>query len=280
MSEASESADQLVKIVLNGTEFVLRIGGEASKSIVAMLWATLKDYENNPTKGKARLGRMLKTGKELKVFTLKAEDMPTFVKEAKGYGILYCVLSKKKDNRLDGMVDIMARAEDASKINRIVDRFHLSKEDFGSIRTETLRSIENAKDGKTTEKPKPIIIQNEESQNSVSKKEQVKDKETIIEEKEETKAIKKDDKETDSPSFTSSVSKESQLEQSSKTLEGKPNEWRLDTNKKRVSIKAKLEDIKGEIVKEKMQEKAKSKPKQKAQTKGKKMPKHLKENSR
>ena len=181
MSEASESADQLVKIVLNGTEFVLKIGGEASKSIVAMLWATLKDYENNPTKGKARLGRMLKTGKELKVFTLKAEDMPTFIKEAKGYGILYCVLSKKKDNKLDGMVDIMARAEDASvdimaraedasKINRIVDRFHLSKEDFGSIRTETLRSIENAKDGKTTEKPKPIIIQNEESQKFCFKK--------------------------------------------------------------------------------------------------------------
>lgn len=278
MSEASESADQLVKIVLNGTEFVLRIGGEASKSIVAMLWATLKDYENNPTKGKARLGRMLKTGKELKVFTLKAEDMPTFVKEAKGYGILYCVLSKKKDNRLDGMVDIMARAEDASKINRIVDRFHLSKEDFGNIRTETLRDIENAKDGKAIEKPKSIIIQNEESQNPVSKKEQVKDKETIIEEKETTKTIKKDDKETDSPSFTSSVSKESQLEQSSKTLEGKPNEWRLATNKKRVSIKAKLEDIKEEIEKEKMQEKTKSK--QKVQTKGKKMPKHLKENSR
>ena len=46
-----------------------------------------------------------------------------FVKEAKKYGVLYNVLIDKKQSKKDGMVDIIVRAEDAAKINRIFERF-------------------------------------------------------------------------------------------------------------------------------------------------------------
>jgi hypothetical protein len=59
---------------------------------------------------------LLRSGKELKVFAVRNEDLNKFAMEAKRYGVLYCALRDKKS--LDGMCDIMVRAEDASKINR------------------------------------------------------------------------------------------------------------------------------------------------------------------
>jgi hypothetical protein len=60
--------------------------------------------------------------------------MPTFCKEAKRYGVLYCALRDKKN--VDGLCDVMVRAEDASKINRIVERFQLATVDTASIKQE------------------------------------------------------------------------------------------------------------------------------------------------
>ena len=79
--------------------------------------------------------------------------------EAKKYGILYCVLKDKTAN--DGHTDVFVRAEDASKINRIFDRFGIATADIGSARTEIVKSKEEQKnadipvpDRSTTEKDK------------------------------------------------------------------------------------------------------------------------------
>jgi hypothetical protein len=42
----------------------------------------------------------------------------------------------------DGLTDIMTRAEDASKINRIFERFGLASIDMGSVKTEIEQSRE------------------------------------------------------------------------------------------------------------------------------------------
>ena len=53
---------------------------------------------------------------------------------------LYCVL---KDNKAeDGLTDIMVRAEDAGKINRIFERFGLATVDMGSVKTEIQQTRE------------------------------------------------------------------------------------------------------------------------------------------
>lgn len=140
---SSDSAEEVVKIYLDGISFTLKIAGEGSKNLIAFLMAMSK--EKGQTKGKTRLTNMLKTGKELKIFTIKAEDLKKFSQEAKKYGILYCVLTDKKNEKIDGLVDVMVRAEDASKVNRIAERFKFA--DVATIKNE----IEKEEKAKTRE---------------------------------------------------------------------------------------------------------------------------------
>ncbi len=132
MSISSESAEQMTKMMLEGTELTIKITGEASKELLAIIYTILKD--NQKTKGKTTLTNLLKSGKELKVFTVKRDELQTFIREAKRYGILYSALLDKKSK--DGVVDIMVKVEDASKINRIVERFKLSSIDTAKIQTD------------------------------------------------------------------------------------------------------------------------------------------------
>lgn len=129
---SSESAEELIKIYLDGVGFALRIAGEGSKNLITFLIALSKD--NQQTKGKTRLTNMLKTGKELKIFTIRSEDLKKFSQEAKKYGVLYCVLADKKNEKIDGLVDIMVRQEDASKVDRIAERFNFT--DIATIKHE------------------------------------------------------------------------------------------------------------------------------------------------
>ena len=131
---SSDSAEEVIKIYLDGVSFILRIAGEGSKNLIAFFIAMSK--ENNQTKGKTRLTNMLKTGKELKIFTIKAENLKKFSQEAKKYGVLYCVLADKKNEKIDGMVDIMVRQEDATKVNRIAERFNFINLNTATIEKE------------------------------------------------------------------------------------------------------------------------------------------------
>lgn len=132
MSSGAEAADQVVSMSLRGIEVMAKISGEGAKHLAVYLFAAL--YGQKRTKGSIRLESLLRSGKELKVFAVKNEDIPTFCKEAKRYGVLYCALRDKKN--VDGLCDVMVRAEDASKINRIVDRFKLATVDTASIKSE------------------------------------------------------------------------------------------------------------------------------------------------
>lgn len=144
MYNSGDAAEQIVRISLEGTEVALKLTGSAAKNIAAMIYTVLKNRDKNKTKGRQRLTAMLKSGKELKVFTVSEEHLKQFALEAKRYGVVYCAL-RGKERSADGMVDIMVRAEDASKINRIVERFKLATVDAVSIK----RDIEQAKVDKT-----------------------------------------------------------------------------------------------------------------------------------
>ena len=141
MNTSGDAAESIVRMSLQGLEVAVKLSGSGAKNIAAIMIAMLKDQKQ--TKGKTRLTSMLKSGKELKVFTVNEEDLRKFTEEAKRYGVLFCAL-KGKGKSLDGMVDIMVRAEDASKINRIVDRFNLATVDTASIKSE----IQKSKDSK------------------------------------------------------------------------------------------------------------------------------------
>ena len=138
MSYSGDAAEQVVRLSLETGEVAVKLAGEGAKQLAILLYAILR--EQKKTKGKTRLTNMPRSGKELKVFAVKDSDLQLFCREAKKYGVLYCVL--KDRDATDGLTDIMVRAEDASKINRIFERFNLATVDMAEVRREIEQSRE------------------------------------------------------------------------------------------------------------------------------------------
>ena len=173
MNTGGEAADQVIRMSLNGMEVAAKISGKAAIEVANMLYAIMKDQKK--TKGKTRLENLISTGKPLTVFTLKNDDLASFQKEAKKYGILYYAIRNQKADS-DGMVDIMVKTEDAPRLNRIVERFKLSDvSQAAQVKTDIERSLEQKKRSKT-EKEHPL-----------------KSKVQIIKDKKEVSPIKQED---------------------------------------------------------------------------------------
>lgn len=80
MNPGGDAAEQVVRLSLEGVEVAARITGNGAKNIAILLHAVLK--EEQKTKGKTRLTNMLRTGKELKVYTVQQKDLKKFTQEA------------------------------------------------------------------------------------------------------------------------------------------------------------------------------------------------------
>ena len=163
MNNAGDAAEQVVRLSLEGFEVAAKVTGETAKNIAFLLISVLK--EEQKTKGKARLTNMIRSGKELKVFSVKYKDLKEFTKEAKRYGVLYNVLRDKNSKNPDSVVDIIARAEDCSKIQRIFDKLELACVDKAQILNDTIS--ERSKQNKNTdEKKKSEIVVDQAMENS------------------------------------------------------------------------------------------------------------------
>ena len=90
MNTGGESAELLMKMMLNGSEVLIRLTGSGAKNVAVLLYSVLR--EQNKTKGSERLSNMLRSGKKLRVYTFQEKDLPKFKEVAKQYGILYTVL--------------------------------------------------------------------------------------------------------------------------------------------------------------------------------------------
>lgn len=120
MSYTSEPADQIVRYSLEGTEVALKLTGTAAEHFAMFAYAVLKDQKK--THGKTKLVRLLKEGKPLKFFTLPEDRMREFAREARRHGLLFVPM---RDKAHPGVIEIAVCAQDAAKINRIMDRMCL-----------------------------------------------------------------------------------------------------------------------------------------------------------
>lgn len=132
MSANGEAAEQVTRILLEGTEVLLRLTGKGAERAAVLVYATLRQQEK--TKGAARLSSMLRSGKPLKVYTFEDKDLSKFKDVAKQYGVLYSILKEK--DKTGGVFDVLVRADDENKINRIIERFSLTKLDTTSLKVE------------------------------------------------------------------------------------------------------------------------------------------------
>ena len=120
MNYGGEAADQIVRYSLDGVDHTLRISGSIAKNLAILIVAVMRDQKK--TRGKTNLLRMLKEQKPMKFFSIPHDRLREFAREAKSRGLLYVVIRDKKHPELS---EIMVFAEDAAKVNRVLDQMNL-----------------------------------------------------------------------------------------------------------------------------------------------------------
>ena len=107
----------MVREALQVTEVAIKLSALGIKNALALSLAYAK--ENPKVKGKTSLDRLLREGKELKIIALQSKDVGQFKELAKQYGVLFAVVKDKAQNE---KVDVMFKAEDVAKLNRIYEQ--------------------------------------------------------------------------------------------------------------------------------------------------------------
>lgn len=120
MNLGGDAADQVVRYSLEGIDYSLRLSGTLAKNLAVFLAAVLKDQKK--TYGKTRMVRMLKENRPLKFFTVPSERLKEFAREGKKRGLLYVVI---RDRKNPAQCEIMVFADDAAKVNRVMDKMNL-----------------------------------------------------------------------------------------------------------------------------------------------------------
>lgn len=120
MSQGSDAAEQMVKETMIISETAAKLAGLGAKNLAVLL--TLYLREEHPLKGETNLKKLLKEGKEIRVFCLDKDNLAEFKKHAKDYGIVYSALKQKNDD--SRIVDVLVKAEDTPRVNRILEKMN------------------------------------------------------------------------------------------------------------------------------------------------------------
>ena len=142
MDNGAQAAEMITRVVIMGSTFILGLGGKAALSVARFAAAAMDP--NAKQSGKIRLKTLRQSGSELKVFTLQGEaNYQRFAKEAKDYGILYSVVRRTDEDVQGEVYDLLVRAEDASKINRVIEKFHLIEVEGSAVHVDPQTVEEN-----------------------------------------------------------------------------------------------------------------------------------------
>lgn len=152
MNYGGDAADQIVRYSLEGIDYSLRLSGTLAKNLAVFFAAVLKDQKK--TYGKTRMVRMLKENKPLKFFTVPSDRLKEFAREGKKRGLLYVVI---RDRQNPSQCEIMVFADDAAKVNRVMDRMNLDflKSESGEAVQEV--AVETGQPEQTTEVPTETV---------------------------------------------------------------------------------------------------------------------------
>ena len=121
MTEEAQVVQMIFSAAGKTAELLGRAAIGAGKGAMKLLLFAIALAKSQPrTKGKIKLEKMLSQGRELVPFQILERDKRTFHKLAKDYGITYVMVKNSKTQ--DGRVEVIAKAEDAGRINRIIER--------------------------------------------------------------------------------------------------------------------------------------------------------------
>lgn len=116
MDVSGEVADLMVKESIQITEESVKLLAAGAKNLAAFLLALAQD--NKKLSGKTNMARLLREGKELKVFSIREGDLADFKAFAKK-NVLYSVVKDKGSK--NGMVNLITNVDYVSQVNHFME---------------------------------------------------------------------------------------------------------------------------------------------------------------
>ena len=113
-----EAADQLVRMMLSGSEVAVRLSGSAIKNVLALTMALAKNHKT--ISGKVNLVKMLKETRDVRRFAMSPEQYQAFKKRASKQKILFSAI---RDTDGHGkVVDVIMPVTEIDRANLIFER--------------------------------------------------------------------------------------------------------------------------------------------------------------
>ena len=113
-----EAADQMVRMMLSGTEVAVRLSGSALKNLLALTMALA--HNRKTLSGKVNMGKMLRETRDLRRFPMTPQQYKQFQKLAKKHKLLFSVI-KDKDDR-GKLMDVILPVTELDRANAIFER--------------------------------------------------------------------------------------------------------------------------------------------------------------
>ena len=115
-----EAADQLVRMMLAGSEIAVRLSGSGLKNMLALTLALAKNHKT--ISGKVNLVKMLKETRDVRRFAMSPEQYQAFKKKAGKQKILFSAI---RDTDGHGkVVDVIMPVTEIDRANMIFERIH------------------------------------------------------------------------------------------------------------------------------------------------------------
>ena len=118
MSTGGEAADQMVRMMLSGSEAAIRLSGSALKNTLALTMALAK--QNKRLSGKVNMTRMLRETRDLRLFPMTPEQYQAFRRHARKQRLLFSAISDR-----DGkgrLIDVVMPVTELDRANLIFER--------------------------------------------------------------------------------------------------------------------------------------------------------------
>ncbi len=113
-----EAADQMVRMMLSGTEVMVRLSGSALKNLLALTMALASNRKI--LSGKVNMGKMLRETRDLRRFPMTPEQYKQFQKLAKKHKLLFSVIKDKDDK--GKVLDVILPVTELERANAIFER--------------------------------------------------------------------------------------------------------------------------------------------------------------
>ena len=234
-----EAADQLVRMMLSGSEVAVRLGGSALKNMLALTMALAK--HNKTISGKINLGKMLRETRDLRQFPMTPEQYRQFSKLAKKQKILFSAIRDK-----DGtgkLIDVILPVTELDRANMIFERVgYLSPDPAAPQREQKPPREERERPQKQREEKGKAVDPPERKNPQKAPKEPVRPQEKG---RQEAAASKKDSpSQRASPGTRSSSSLRSKAGPTARTsdrpsVEGRLKAYRGELDRRRKSVPVK-----------------------------------------